>query len=71
MYPEKMAVRVTDESHSLAGLTGFILRNAKADESSDGYPIPDGWVELVFDPMDTNGYHTELFREENIDVCGC
>jgi hypothetical protein len=71
MYPNEMAVKITDTDHDLHGITGFILNNPNDGETHDGARIPDGWVEVIFDPMDTHGYQTELFRENNLDVCGC
>jgi len=71
MYPTEMAVTIVDDDHDLTGITAFILNNKNDGETRDGTPIPDGWVEVIFDPMDVHGYQTELFREEDLEICGC
>lgn len=63
MKPE-IAVRITDDEE-FEGYTAYIL-NTETD--TNGESIPDGWVEVVFDPMDANGYVTELFREDDLQL---
>lgn len=66
-----MAVTNIDDDHDLTGITAFIPNNENDGSARDGRPISDGWVEVSYDPRELNGYQTELFREEALDVCGC
>lgn len=70
MLPKNTAVRPKDKTHEYAEYSGFIF-NVEGDESTRGDVIPDGWCEVVWDPMDTDGYYSELFRVENLVICGC
>jgi hypothetical protein len=69
MLPEACSVRITDEDDELHGQVAFI-QNQPGDDRMNGETVPDGWYEVVLDPWG-HGYRLELYREENIEVCGC
>lgn len=64
------AVQIDDEDHELNGLSGVVYKT-RGETDSLGDRTPRGWCEVIFDPMDTAGYHRELFREADVSVCGC
>jgi hypothetical protein len=69
MLPIHCSVRITNEDDDLHGQVGFI-HTQPGDETIDGVIVPEGWYELALDPWE-NGFSTELYREENIEICGC
>jgi hypothetical protein len=69
MLPLNCAVRIVNEGDNLNGEVAFIHKQP-GDESVTGDSIPEGWYEVVLDPWG-NGFQKTLYREENIEVCGC
>lgn len=67
--PENTTVRVTDEDDDMHG-KAVAVYNTAGDTDQSGDTIPDGWVEVVWEPELCN-LQFELYREENLEICGC
>jgi hypothetical protein len=67
--PKTTAVTITDSDDENHGETAFVHRLPGETTASGDY-VPDGWYELALDPH-THGFGTELYREENVEICGC
>lgn len=69
MLPTHTAVKVDDPESEHHGATMFIYKNA-GDEDQFGDEIPEGWVEVIYKPSNLV-IERELFRDENLVICGC
>jgi len=89
MLPENVAVKIDEPESRFHGKTGFVLNNKNSGiikpcnqhtleecqdaNCSNGETLPDGWYEIVFDPMISGGFAncTEWFDGDNLVVNGC
>lgn len=68
MLPEQTPVEITEGEWD--GHTAIVL-NVSSTETTSGEPIPDGWCEVILDLLESDGYYTELHREEDLQLVGC
>lgn len=68
MLPEHTPVEITEGEWD--GHVAFVL-NVSGAETTRGETIPDGWCEVILDPMETDGYYTELHEEDKLQLLGC
>lgn len=49
------------------------LKECRTKECEDATQLPEGWYEIVFDPMDSGGlaHCKEWFQEDNLVINGC
>lgn len=66
MLPQHTAVRVTETTDERHGKACFVLENKQSDEG-----VPEGYVMVVFDPLDVNGALERLYSEDKLTICGC
>jgi hypothetical protein len=69
MLPEQCAVRIVEPSDEFYGEIAFINTQPQ-DTTQSGFFVPEGWYEVVLDPF-AGGWKKELYREENLELCGC
>lgn len=72
--PKGTYVKVTNPESDLHGKTGFVYRSSGDERppDDDGVDVvPEGWVELTFDPVDMGGFHGELFKVDDVSIEAC
>jgi hypothetical protein len=69
MLPKHCSVRITKTGDDQEGAVAFIMTQP-GETTYDGVCVPEEWYEVALDPWG-NGFEKELYRAENIEVCGC